>query len=203
MTSLNLHGLHSASGTETVNKKALFITGSDRKAQQAQQALRRYGIEVETRECDVDEIQSTDAAKISTAKAKAAYAIVQKPLVVNDHFWSIPALGGFPGGYIKDINNWFEPEDYLALMKNKTDRSATLTEHVVYFDGQEIKQFSVSFKGKFVHEPKGESPINQEKVFSFDGSDKTIAEYVERGENALDVDKSAWHKFGEWFKNND
>ena len=34
-------------------------------------------------------------------------------IVVADTSWSIPSLNGFPGGYMKDVAEWFTPEDFI------------------------------------------------------------------------------------------
>ncbi len=183
-----------------MSKKVLFITGNKRKAWQAQDALKPFDIQIETKNCDVIEIQSRNGTEIAHAKAKSAYDALQQALIVNDHFWSIPALNGFPGGYLKDMNAWLTEADFLHLMQDKQDRSCVLTETVVYFDGSEFKEFSVDFHGRFIHEARGEGNSPAERLVVFDGTDKTIAEHIDRGEHARDVHKSAWPKFGKWYK---
>lgn len=179
--------------------RIIFVTGNDRKAWQAKEALKPFDISVEVQNHDIDEIQSHDAAKIGVAKARAAFDIVREPLVVNDHFWSINALNGFPGGYMKDVHDWFEAQDFINLIKDKADKSVVLTEHVVYFDGATLRQFSVQFPGTMITRARGKGEVSLEQVVVFDGTDKTIAEHIDAGEHARDVHMSAWHSFGEWF----
>ena len=181
-------------------KSILFVTGNDRKIWQAKHVLEPYGITIEQEEVEVDEIQHHEPEQIAIQKARDAFAIVQKPLVVCDHFWRFHALKGFPGGYMKDINQWFAAEDFLALMKNKKDRSVTLSELVVYIDREQIKSFGVEYKAKIIHEARGKGRVAGEQVTVFEGSDKTIAEHIDNGEHARPMDKSAWKLFGEWYK---
>lgn len=143
-------------------KTVLFITGNKRKVWQAEDILRRFDIEVEVADLDSDEIQSHDPLKIAEAKAQTAYAHFKRPLVVCDHSWSFHALRGFPGGYMKDMNKWFEAEDWLALMKGKKDRSVKLTETIVYIDGYQTEHFSVEFAAHIIEKPVAEatSPVN-------------------------------------------
>lgn len=159
-----------------------------------------FGISVQVQDNDIDEIQSHNASKIAIAKAEAAYAQLKKPLVVNDHFWSINALNGFPGGYMKDVQAWFEAGDFINLMKNKSDKSVVMTEYVVYFDGKTLKQFNVQFPGRIIDEERGGGRVSFERVVVYDGTDKTIAEHIDAGEHARDIHVSAWHMFGEWYK---
>lgn len=182
-------------------KEILFVTGNPRKVWQANDILTPYDIEVIAKDLPVAEIQSPDPKEIARAKARAAYALAQQALVVCDHFWSFPALKGFPGGYMKDMNHWFEPEDFLALLANKEDRSAVLTENIIYIDESEEREFTAEILGRVINEPRGVGHVACERIVAWDGSDKTIAEHIDAGEHARDMDQSAWVKFGEWYAN--
>lgn len=182
-----------------MSKTVLVITGNKRKVWQATTCLEPLGISVVSKDVELDEIQAHDPIKISLAKAQAAFEKVGEPLVVCDHSWSFKALKGFPGGYMKDVNEWFESEDWLALMHDKQDRSVMLTEVVVYIDGNNVQTFSAEFPGRVLHEARGTGAVSMERVVAFDGSDKTIAEHIDAGEHAREMEQSAWNKFGAWF----
>lgn len=183
------------------HRKAItIVTGNKRKIWQAESSLNPLGITLMPVNLEIHEIQSNDPVEISRAKAKEAYSQLRKPLLICDHSWAILALNGFPGGYIKDVNNWFTTEDYLALMKGKKDRTIILTETVVYIDDQEERVFSVKYPGQIIHESRGKGQHSSERVVVFEGRTKTSAEHIDDGEHARDMDKSAWKKFGEWYK---
>jgi XTP/dITP diphosphohydrolase len=120
-----------------MNKPVLF-TGNQRKIAEAKVVFDEYGIVFEAFSADIDEIQHHDPTEIAKAKARAAYEEVHRPLVINDSSWSIPALNGFPGGYMKDINQWFTAEDWLSLLKDKEDKSVVLHERTIYYDGNKM-----------------------------------------------------------------
>lgn len=182
-------------------KQILFITGNEGKVWQAKKVLATFAIGVENRDLNVTEIQSHDPLEISMAKSRSAFEVVKQPVVICDHAWSIPALKGFPGGYMRDINYWFKPEDILALMSDKKDRSIILTETVVYTDGVTVKDFSADFKGQVIDTVRGKGRFSQERVVVFDGQTQTIAEAIDKNEHARDMTKSAWQLFGEWYVN--
>lgn len=98
-------------------KKILFATGNERKIGEAKAACDDFGIEVEQVDLDIDEIQAHDPTVIAKHKAQEAYKQVNEPVVVTDTSWNIPVLGGFPGGYMKDVSAWFEPQDFISLME--------------------------------------------------------------------------------------
>lgn len=168
-------------------------------------SLRSYDIELEQIIIDVDEIQHEDAVAIIEDKAAKAFAILQKPVVVTDDSWSIPALGGFPGPYMKSINHWFAPDDFMRLMSGHTDREIVLHQLVAYTDDAETVVFSKDLVGKIVGEPRGiyGPPIMHVVAFPEDGG-KTISEmYDAEGAKASDRLKdvnNGWHELGKWLR---
>jgi XTP/dITP diphosphohydrolase len=179
--------------------KPIFVTGNKRKIWQAQESLKSFGTTLETQDISMDEIQSTNPEKIVAAKAKAAFASLGQPVVVNDHSWSIAALHGFPGGYMKDMNAWLTTQDFLNLMKDKQDQSAILTETVAYYDGTILQLFSEQYSGSFISKPRGQGLFPSERIFIFNGSSKTIAEHIDKNEHARVMDHSAWVLFANWY----
>lgn len=100
-------------------KEIIFVTGNPRKIEEATAVLAKYDTKMEAKSLDINEIQHSDPRQISETKAREAYKKLGKPIVVNDSFWEIPALGGFPGGYMKEVNAWLSAQDFLNLMRDK------------------------------------------------------------------------------------
>lgn len=182
-----------------MSKPIVFVTGNERKVWQAKSVLEEMSIALEQKDVEMHEVQSHNPELIAIEKAKTAYVAVKQSLVVCDHSWSFTALKGFPGGYMKDINSWFEAEDFLALLSNKTDRSVTMTELVVFTNGSTTKTFSMKFPGKVANSPRGVGKVPCERVVIFDGESRTIAECIDAGDHARDMGKSAWKLFGDWY----
>ena len=72
-----------------------FVTGNKEKIRDAMYVAKDYDVTIEPVAIEIDEIQHHDPLKISEHKAKSAFGQLRRPLVINDSFWSIPALGGF------------------------------------------------------------------------------------------------------------
>lgn len=181
-------------------KSILFATGNSRKISEARTTLASYEIEVEPVKVAIDEIQHDDPAEITKAKARAAYDVTGRPVVVSDTSWAIPALGGFPGGYMKDVGRWFNAQNWLDIMAKQSDRRILCLEHIAYFDGFEVKHFVETYEGQFVHEPRGREDDDEsfERVVALYGNE-TMAEQLERGENASAGETLGhWQQFGEW-----
>lgn len=184
-------------------KTIRFVTGNDEKMRDARMALAHFSIEVEKTPLDIDEIQHHDSHEIALAKARAAFDELQAPLMINDSSWSIPALGGFPGGYMKDVTAWLSTDDFLVLMQDKTDKRILLTEVVVYIDADRIKVFDTIREGVFVDVAAGESKPAFARVVKMEGDDVTISQIFDQpGERSLDPSRyEHWNKFGEWYAN--
>jgi XTP/dITP diphosphohydrolase len=180
-------------------KKILFITGNKRKIWQAETTLEPFGIKVEAKDLDVPEIQSHDPMEVARSKANAAYELAGRPVAICDFSWNFPALNGFPGSYMKDMNHWFTSDDFLRLMHGVEDRRVIFIETIVYSDGKETKEFSVTFNATLTHEPRGKNENANYEITIYEGSDKTIAEHYAEGTHARDMSKSAWQAFGEWY----
>lgn len=182
--------------TLTSMNNIIFVTGNHRKIGEARSSCSLFDLTVEQHIVDIDEIQSHDPLKIAEHKATQAFQSLALPLVVNDAFWSIPSLGGFPGGYMKDIAEWFDPKDFLALMKDKKDRSVMITECIVYKDHETTKMFTKVFKGTIGEQIKGDGN-SIERVAVFNG--RTLAEHHDLGQFSEKPEDQLWYDFAYWY----
>lgn len=182
-------------------KTVLFATGNSRKIQEANATLAQYKIIIEPIKLAIDEIQSSDPADVVKAKAISAYTLCQKPVVVSDTSWSIPALGGFPGAYMKDIEGWLAAEDWLALMKRHKDKTIYCHEHIAYYDGANLQHFEETYTGRFIDELRGKVADDE----SFEScvilyGDQTMGEQLAQGDIASAGDElHHWKQFGAWY----
>lgn len=183
---------------EESSQMLAFVTTNVQKFSFLKQACDEVGVAVEQLRLEVSEIQSDDPEKIALAKAKEAYRLVRRPVAVNDLFWNIIALRGFPGAYAKEVAVWFKPEDFLAVMADKKDRSVSRTETLVYYDGRRHKTFSYTTWCKITDEPRGKGPSLMQLVVPT-GKDQTIAE-IEEGDSPLGANDTVWHEFARWYK---
>lgn len=178
----------------------LFATGNSRKITEATATLAPFDLTIEPIKVEIDEIQHHDPAEITKAKARAAYAATGRPVVVSDTSWSIPALGGFPGGYMKDVGQWFVADNWLALMAGQADKRILCHEHVAYCHGENVQHFLQTYEGRFVDEARGREQGDEsfERVVILYG-DKTMAEQLADGEVASAGEELGhWRQFAKW-----
>ncbi len=184
----------------TSNRAVTFVTGNQRKFRHLQQACVPRGITVKQLVVEIDEIQGHDPTRIAEHKAGEAFKRAgEVPVVICDDYWAIPALRGFPGGYMKDIHEWFEDTDFIHLMQGKTDRRIILTQTLLYKDAGQTKTFTKEIPGQIVTTPKGRGN-SLERVVTLVGSGLTLAECHELQQPIIPEEASVWHAFAQWFQ---
>lgn len=184
-----------------MTQQIIFATGNSRKITEAIATLAPYNIDIDARVVDIDEIQNADPANICVAKAEAAYAATGHSVVVSDTSWSIPALGGFPGGYMKDVAIWWQASDWLNIMAAHSDKRIICMEHIAYCDGTATRHFVAEYEGRFIDEIRGRQGAGEsfEQVVILYGN-KTMAEQLGDGDIAsAGEDLRHWKLFAEWF----
>lgn len=173
-----------------------FVTTNEDKFRFFQAWLNEVGLAIDQVKLDIDEIQSFSYEHIAVDKAQKAYAQIGRPLFVNDSAWEIPALKGFPGAYMKFVDQWFEPEDFLRLMSGKTDRRIFLHEATVFVDRRGTKVYRQKFEGKFLDYKSGDFGLPLDKVVSMSGDGVSLSLAKERGELAIFEMREFWRECG-------
>jgi non-canonical purine NTP pyrophosphatase (RdgB/HAM1 family) len=181
--------------------RVLYATGNADKFRQAQHTCSEAGgITFIQKRLEVPELQSEDAADIARDKATKAFEIFQEPVVVSDDSWSIPGLNGFPGPYMKYMNDWLGINDWLNLTVPLADRRIVLRQYVAYRDKSAEKIFYCDIEGTLLTESRGKSKYPHTTLVSFDGGKLTNAEYHEQGRSATAHLPNVWHQFAAWYK---
>ncbi|HKR82439.1 MAG TPA: non-canonical purine NTP pyrophosphatase [Candidatus Saccharimonadales bacterium] len=178
----------------------ILATGNAVKFHAAQKACAEFGVTLVQHPLDVPEIQAEEGEPIARDKAEKAFAIFQKPIMVCDDFWMVPGLGNFPGAYMKSVNHWFTPEDWLRLTLPLKDRRIILRQYAVYQDARQQKVFTKDLIGTITTEIRGKSLYAHSTITSFDGGKHTDAQFHEQGESAVQGLQTVWHSVAPWLK---
>jgi len=109
---------------------------------------------------DLDEIQSFDPGVIIADKARRAYEIVKKPVVVEDVSAGLDKLNGLPGPFIKFFEMQLGADALYKLAGTET--AATVTSTIAYYDGQAMLLSQGVITGSVV-------PMAVDNGFGFDG----------------------------------
>jgi len=178
----------------------VLATGNKIKIAEATEIANKFDVEFDAQQIDLVEIQNHDPIKVIKAKVRAAYELIKKPLIVHDSSWEIPEINGFPGVYMYDIAEYFAPNDWLKLMKNRKDRTIKLCQTIAYFDGQDEKIFQSESIGKFVDASRGNSGNSIDKTVSFSTDGRTLAEcHDDAGLVVRDKNMQVWTDFFKWY----
>lgn len=152
-----------------------LVTGNANKAIEYRAML--PGIEIETESAEIDEIQSDELETIARKKARTAFELLKKPVVVDDTGFYLEHWKGLPGPYMKHFSDKFGRETLLRMLGDATDRRGYAKTCIAYCDGQEEFVVSAEVHGTVTTELRG-----PEGLFGFDycfipeGYDKTFAE---------------------------
>jgi inosine triphosphate pyrophosphatase len=110
-----------------------LVTGNPGKLAEWQRLVPDH-FNLESIDIDLPEIQSLDSRVITADKARRAYEIAGKPVVVEDLSAGLDALNGLPGPFIK----FFQQELGKNALYRLADQSsaATVSCTICYYDGR-------------------------------------------------------------------
>lgn len=114
-----------------------FITSNKGKIAALKRALSHRGMEdvkILGQDLNLMEPQFDTVADVSGFKARQAYEILKKPVLVEDGGFCIEALNDFPGVYTKYILQTIGAEGLMKLMAGMQNRRARFVGHATYID---------------------------------------------------------------------
>lgn len=124
---------------------------------------------------EIPEIQSLDLDEVITHKAKEAYQMVKKPVLVEDISFEVQALKGLPGPFIKFFLKTLGTEGTAKLVgRKKTDTKVTAA--VAIYDGKNLKIFKGIVYGTLSTKNKGEFGFGFDKIFIPRGYNHTLGQ---------------------------
>jgi non-canonical purine NTP pyrophosphatase (RdgB/HAM1 family) len=176
-----------------------FITGNAAKAQFLSEY---FNMPFEHVKINQPEIQSLNLQEVVEDKAKRAFGIIQKPVLVEDVSLILLGLKKLPGPLVKSFIEALGDEGICKLAGQIGDRRAHVEVIFALYDGKEIKTFSGTMDGSIAEAPQGESGFGWDTVFINDGYKVTRAlmgkeEWVQTG-----MRTRALEKMHEYFDNN-
>lgn len=181
-------------------KSVTFLTSNSDKYLSAQQVFVARDIELIQDKTDIIEIQSEDAELVARAKARCAYEALKKPVIVSDDSWSFHGLNGFPGVYMHSMNKWLKDEDFLNLTLPLADRRVTLTQYVVFDDGEIQQVFKSETHGTLLKEirGRGEYPSHGLVALDDDGGLSISEVFATNKDRSGRQASKIWHAAADW-----
>lgn len=125
-------------------KEVTFITGNPKKVTEFKKYL---PVKLAHKKLDLTEIQSLDLDEIVEHKAKEAYRLVKRPVLVEDVSLEFFALGKLPGPFIKWFLNEVGNQGLCKILDNFKSRQAVVKVAYALYDGRKLKIFRGEVKG--------------------------------------------------------
>jgi non-canonical purine NTP pyrophosphatase (RdgB/HAM1 family) len=144
-----------------------FISGNQNKIDYLSKSL---GMTLAHQKIDLDEIQSADPKVVIEHKVRQAYALIKKPVLVEDTSLSFTALNTLPGPFVKffvDAENGLE--NMCRMLDGFSDRSAYGSVIYGYFDGSDLHFFEGRLNGHIADHPRGNGGYGWDKIFIPEG----------------------------------
>jgi len=149
----------------------ILVTGNKNKIKEFEYIL---GFQMENIDLELEEIQSIDVEEVARHKARNAYNILQKPVIVEDTGVYFEELNGLPGALIKFFVKNLSLEKICSLVKE--NRKAKTIACIVFFDGKEEIIIKGETRGEIAINPRGNNGFGWDPIFIPEGYSKTFAE---------------------------
>lgn len=162
--------------------KLVFVSSNEGKIKEAEEAL---GIKLDIVRLKLEEIQSFNLEDIVRRKAEYAFKEVKKPLIVDDVGLFFDAWNGFPGPFIKYIEDIVGYEKVLRMLENEDNRDVLIRSTVGYHDGKKVHTFIGEVKGVFTRQAQGTDGWGFDPYFLPHGLNQTFAQMGPGGKSKI------------------
>ncbi len=177
-------------------QKPIFITGNQSKVDY----LNRYlGIELKHQKVDQIEIQSLDLHEVVEHKARQAYELIQKPVLVDDTSLEFEAFGRFPGTFIRFLVDEV-PHETICRSLDSLSRKATRRAVMCMYDGKKVVFFDAVGNGLVADHPSGTGGYGWDDFFIPDGWTKTRADMDDSEYEATYIQRDAFVQLREYLE---
>lgn len=171
-----------------------FVSSNNHKYQEAKKILEPFGIKLGFFKYELKEIQSDSLMDIASKKAKDAFLIYKKPIIIEDDGLFINSLNGFPGPYSSYVFKTIGNKGILNLLKK--NRAAKFVSIITFCDKKILKSFDGRLDGTISKSHKGKG-WGYDPIFIPKNTTKTFAEI--NNKNELSHRYKALKKFSNWY----
>ena len=169
-----------------------LVTGNVHKAEEIQTIL---GLPVKAVKLDLPELQAMEVRDVVVAKAKAAFAIIQSPVLVDDTGLHVDALGGLPGALAAWFLKAVGAEGILRMVGSGGDRRARFVTCIGYCTGPEqVEVFVGDVQGTLAERVQGQNGFGFDPIFVPEGESRTIGAMTTEEKHAVSARGRALEK---------
>lgn len=150
-------------------KNITMVTGNIGKWKIASEIFKKYNVKLLRKKMDTPEIQAYNVEEVSKYSAQYAANKLNCAVIKSDVGYYIEELNGFPGPFLRYINNYLTSEQILNLMEGKENRTIILKECLTFATPNgKIKQFVNIEKATISKEAMG-TGTTFDRIVIFDG----------------------------------
>ena len=179
--------------------KVLFATSNRHKFSEAETILNSFGIKISHECVSPPEIQADDCAQVAESSAREIFALLNKPVFVEDSGLFVRALNGLPGPF----SSWFDKkigcQGVLKLLKGARDRRAEFVSAVAFMDQRGLRVFQGRVPGRIALRQRGKAGFGFDPIFIPQGSSRTFAEDAAL-KNRVSHRAKSLEKLAKWLK---
>lgn len=173
-------------------KEIYIATGNPDKLGEIEEISKSIGLELKPIKVKIYEIQDDDVTNVAHEKAKSAFEIVGKPLIVEDVSLAIDAKNGFPGTNVKQTLRQIGNRGILKQMEGEVDRNLHLFCAIGYHDGNQILTFAGVVRGILATEERGTDGWGFDPIIIPEGYTETFAELGTEVKNKISPRRKAF-----------
>lgn len=156
------------------------------------EAERMVGFDLARVELELDELQAESVQVVALAKARAAFAELARPVIVEDAGIELAGLGGFPGPFIKYWEKLGGLESICRTADGLGDRRvrAVCALAICSELGSEVVEGAVD--GTLAAHPRGSAGFGWDAIFIPSGETRTFAEMTVVEKDLRSHRRRAW-----------
>jgi len=139
---------------------------------------------------------------VATEKAKAAYAILGTPVLVEDTALTFESLNGLPGTLIKWFFQSIGNEGLCKMLLGDENRAAKAETCFALCDETGVHLFKGACEGSVPHSPRGSTDFGWNPIFIPEDTDLTWAEMDSEQLAATSMRKRAIEKLQVFLEEN-
>jgi len=177
-----------------------FVTTNQRKVADYEAIL---DVPLQTSPIPIADIQELEVAEVAAHKVQTAYAILHKPVFVEQSGISIRAWGGLPGGLSTPFVLPLGLNNLCKMMSLFDDHYAEALSVIAFTDGTIHRTFIGRLEGEIASVPRyGEAFNNWDAIFIPKGFTETIAEMSAEKRLSISMRRRAVVQFMQFLQSN-
>ncbi len=172
----------------------LFVSSNRNKYLEARSIAAGLGIRLGFGRAALPEVQSDSIREIAEHKARSAFGMMGRPVIVEDDGLFIDGLSGFPGPFSSYAFRTIGNDGILRLLKK--DRGARFVSVISFCSEDASRSFGAELPGSIARAPRGDG-WGYDPIFVPRGTRMTFAQLP--GKNAVSHRFMAMRKFSSWY----